>query len=41
MDKQQFMDRLLAEAKAQGIDPAEVYYSAGSRLQRRCDERQY
>lgn len=30
MDKQQFMDRLLAEAKAQGIDPAEVYFSAGS-----------
>lgn len=30
MDKQQFMDRLLAEAKAQGIDPAEVFYSAGS-----------
>lgn len=30
MDKQQFMDRLLAEAKAQGIDPTEVYFSAGS-----------
>ncbi len=30
MDKQQFMDRLLAEAKAQGIDPAEVYFSVGS-----------
>ena len=30
MDKQQFMERLLAEAKAQGIDPAEVYFSAGS-----------
>lgn len=30
MDKQQFMDRLLAEAKVQGIDPAEVYFSAGS-----------
>ena len=30
MDKQKFMDRLLAEAKAQGIDPAEVYFSAGS-----------
>lgn len=30
MDKQQFMDRLLADAKAQGIDPAEVYFSAGS-----------
>lgn len=30
MDKQQFMDRLLVEAKAQGIDPAEVYFSAGS-----------
>lgn len=30
MDKQQFMDRLQAEAKAQGIDPAEVYFSAGS-----------
>ena len=30
MDKQQFMDRLLAEAKAQDIDPAEVYFSAGS-----------
>lgn len=30
MDKQQFMDRLLAEAKAQSIDPAEVYFSAGS-----------
>ena len=30
MDKQQFMDRLLAEAKAQGIDPVEVYFSAGS-----------
>ena len=30
MEMQQFIDKLLAAAKEQGIDPAEVYVSAGS-----------